>query len=513
MIVLFIWLIAFTIKSFFYDYLNNDKLFLGQIKNKVFLVLVLFLGILSLLKIIDVNGAYFFSDSFKTIGLSNQIDQCFILIPLLILFSQILETKSDGAISLLVASIMIAMTSYNLNIIFTVFFIYEFFSMEKRNQSLKAIRKEIIILLLVIFPFVLAPEKIFSEAEDLPGIFFLLLALLNLFDIWSIGHGKNDKADDQFQDLILISPLRMAVLVYCASNGLVGEYLNVGKVIFLFGILASFFYGLISHFNLRSLIIITQTLFLASSLSILSRSYIEFYFLLNILVIYNVNAFNAKKNLQWPLLGLFLIILLSLIDGQPSLIRTLTLTFKGDHYSKVMSAFLLLLPTIMIFQWGQSLKKIGHIKIGQDEKYYIFILVACVALNIEYNMTSAPIQIDWTNKIIVFFYFIIALLVSYIVNIPKLNLKVLNKYFLKAYHLFEDQTGQYLPSQILEGLLRLSFRGLLKAIFFVQGIFVNFFLVLVDLYEYRGVKKYQHLAMFLLITFLFLWMKVFVSSQ
>ena len=508
MTVLLSWLTVFFVRSFFYNYFNY-KFFSNEARNKVFLVLVLLGGLLSLLKVFDIRGPYFFYNSFETAGLSSQIDQCFILMPLLVLFSGILKNKNDKSSSLLPLGTLVAMASYNLNIIFSVFSICKFFSIEKENKSFQNLRKEMIVLLLVIFPFIFSSEKIFSEALNLSGGFFLLLVLLNAFDIWSMGYDKNDGIYCRLRDMILVFPLRMTMLAYCASSIRVTEYLDIGKIIFLFLLLASFLYGVISHFNLRSLIVITQTLFLSISLSSLGRFYMEFYFILGLLVVCGANTLDKKKGIEWVLTGLSLIILLSLLDGPISLIRVLVLAFDGDNYSKIIGISLLVFLVTLIFQWGKFLKKVKSIKVTPSKEYAI--LVVCIVFNVISNMKEDLLQISWTNKIIISFLFIIMFLVSYIVNLPRISFERANKFFLNMYHFLEKNADQHLSFRRPEDLLQLIFRSLLRLVSFIQGIIINSFFILVDMFEYRGVRKYEHVAMLLLITFLFLWIKVLGS--
>ena len=505
MIVFLSWLTTFTLRSFFYNYLNY-KFFSEEVKNKLFIILIFSGGILSLLKIADVRGPNFFYNSFKAIGLSGQIDQSFIAMPLLILFSQILRKKNDQTLFLFLLGALAAMSSYNFNIIFAFFVIYEFLSIEKENTLFGGLRKEIIIPLLVIFPFIFSSEKIFFEDPNLFGCFFLLLVLLNTLDICSIGYNRNDGPHSQLRDMILISPLRVSMLVYCASSTSITEYLGVGKIIFFFLLLASFFYGIVSHFNLKSLIVIVQALFLSSTLSALSRSHMEFYFLFGLLVLCGASYLDKKKSVEWLQAGLCLIVLLCFLDGPISLIRTFSLAFSGDNYSKIIGVFLLIFLVVLIFQWGQCLKNTKSIKIIPRGEY--LILAACVVFNIVSDAKEHLPQVNWTNKIMLSFFFVIILLLSYIIGGTRISFKRfdIGGDFLK------ESIDRYLPSRILEGLLQSVFGKILVFISFIQGIIINFFFILVDTFEYKGVRKYQYLAMLLLITFLFLWMRVLGSN-
>ena len=529
MIPLFIWLGLLIISGLFGFYSSKGELFFHQMRNRAFPILVLLFGILHIFGVINVSDFYFLNNSFKSIDLTNQVSQCFVLMPFLIIFLQIYRDPreeamveasyasgvkggayySDYTMLLLAAGVIAAMSTYNLNIIFAVFVIFELFSIEKGEGALKRFRRELIVLQLVIFPFALSSEKIFPE------IFFSLLIILNVLDVYSFNRNQDKKKESDllFQNMILTFPLRMTILSYYASSNLSMEYLKWGKTFFLFLILVSCFYGVISRFALKSQLVIAQVLFLASTLSGLRYSYMEFYFLLNLLTMHGIDALYEKKGIQWLLIGPILIILLSLIDGPPGFTGMLSSAFVGDNYSKMIGFSLLLFFTMLAFRWGQSLRGVKRIIVNSKEKYYILALVICVVFNARYNTSSDLIKVDWASKIIVLFYFIIVLLASYVINIPIVNLKKINKYSMAGQKIIGNKGDGYLPFEIIEGALRLSLNKLLAIMFFAQEVISNLFFVLVDTYEHKGIKKYQHLAMFLLMTFLFLWIKVFMSNK
>ena len=314
MIVLFVWLSFLALQGGWSYYFGRDESFLNQIRNKGFPALLLLFGICHVSKLIDVSAFYLLSNSFERIGLTGQIGQCFILMPLLILFAQSNEkfSKEDSVLGhnhttfLLAIGSTFALSSYNINIIFVMFVICEFFFIERENKRLRKLRGEIAVLLLVIFPFVVVSKELFTE------IFFFLLIVLNIFDIYSFARDKINNINCQLRNLILVFPLRMTLLAYYASSSIAEEYISLGKAIFLLLLIISFFYGLIFRFNFRSRLVITQALLLASSLSVLAQAYMVFYFLLGLLLIYSVNSPLWKKSMPWPLIGPTLVFFVSL---------------------------------------------------------------------------------------------------------------------------------------------------------------------------------------------------------
>ena len=507
MIALFIWFILLALRSFFCDYLSKDEFHCDSIIKRIFPGLLLFWGILHLFKIVDANDYYFLSNSFQNIGLSKQIDQGLLFIPFLIIFSQILKGFGKKGAFLLTVATMTAVASYNINIIFSILIICDFFLIERGNKTLRVLRRESAILLLVIFPFISGGREIFSE------IFFLLLIIASILDIFSIGQDKKNDNKVQFYNMLLILPLRLTILMYFVTNGLVSSYMDFAKIIIVFSIIITFFYAVSTRFDLRSLLMLAQTLLLSCALSTLGPIYMELYFLIALLVTFGTEVEIQEKKIKWGFMGPLLIILLSLFDGKPRLIKMFLTLFNGDDYSKIIGISLILFFTILSFQWGQSLKKIKGLGVRKGEQFYIFVLIGSIIFNAKYNTAEYVGPADWTNKIIVSFYFIIILLSSYAINIPIINFKKPSKlFFMRPPQLNGERMGR-LPFKIADNVLMFSLNGLWSLISFIQGIIVNFFLILVDAYEYKNIKKYQHFAMLLLIIFLFLWMKIFANNQ
>ena len=515
MIALSVWFLLLGARLVFDRCAGWGGPFFNQIERKAFFVLILFFGFLNILKIIDVSGFYFLNNSFNETALSNQIGQCFILVPLIALFSFLSDGfnskeghDNDNIMLLFAVATTTALGSYNLNVIFAVFIFFEFFSIEMENKILKGLRREAVVILIVLFPFISEQKGI------LPGILFLLLIILSAFDLYAFGQEKGSGVFLQFRNMVLLLPLRMTLLAYYASGSVAIEYLSLGKLIFLSLIVISCLYGIFSAFNLKSRLIISQILLLASTLSVIGHFYMELYFLLGLFAIYSaLENHLLQKNIKWFLMGPILIILLSLLDGSPGLIKILISALEGEGYSKVIGISLLLFLTLLSFQWGQVFKKVDKIKIRSKEKYYILALLTLVFLNAKYNTLSGAFFASGTSKIIVSFYFIIILLISYIVKFPVMDFKKVNGHLFKINRFLENGINRILLFNWPEKILHVFWGSLLSIAFFIQEIVVNLFFILVESYECKNVKKYQYVAILLLITFLFLWIKVFVSAK
>ena len=178
-----------------------------------------------------------------------------------------------------------------------------------------------------------------------------------------------------------------------------------------------------------------------------------------------------------------------------------------------MGIALVLYLSVLVFQWGKELRGNQTFSMGIREKYYVLILNGSLVLNALYNPVETFPLVDWTIKIIISFYFIIILLLSYVVKPPKVYFKKTVYYVSKMHKVIETRGEMVLPLEIIEKALRLFLEKLSWLVSFLQEIAVNFSFVLVDLYEHKSIKKYQHLAMFLLGTFLFLWAKVFMVAR
>ena len=199
-------------------------------------------------------------------------------------------------------------------------------------------------------------------SSDLYGIFFLIFVMLNVFDLWSINCTKKSEAEQRglsLQNLILIFPLRMAVLVYCVASGLGEEYLLAGKIILLITLAVSIGYGIISRFELRSLFTIVEALLLMSVLSQFAKFFMGWYFVLGISFIHGTRIIGQTERvggIQWPFMGPLLIIVLSLVNGPVSLANVLTLIFAPGYYSNSVGWALMGIFFYLDFSMGSIVK-------------------------------------------------------------------------------------------------------------------------------------------------------------
>lgn len=512
MAVLSIWSVLLVLRTALYRLLGKDESRLFLLRNRCFPVLVCSLGVLYILGIARPDDFYILNNSFATKGLSNQLNQCFVLIPLLVIFSQVSRYFTGRAgyfesdmPSFLLAGFLVALSTYNINIIFFVSSLYELFIIEKKRGALKKLRREIATLLVVLFPFVMGLKGVFLN------LFFLLLVILNILDVAAFAQGDEKEDESHYGEIIFFFPLRMTLLAYYGSEAIAVEYLGLIRIIFIIAIIISFLYGFLSYFNPRSRLVVAQVLLLSGGVSVIGHSYMETYFLLGLLLLYGVNAPSCKSGQIYQLMGPFLIVLLPFIDGGSGIVGILGDVLGGDNYSKFVGYSLLFFLTVLAFQWGHSLKLLKTLDVSHMDKYKGMLIVACIFLNARYHVMAGDSEIDWANKIIISFYFIIILLLSFAINMPTIEGKKINKYWLRV-------SGQLLPKKhnwvlisSYEKILRFLLNKVFLTVFFVQGVLANTFFILVDVYEHKRSKKYQSLAIFLLIVFLFIWIKIFAS--
>ena len=527
MTVLITWLAILVAGS----WLGEDK---GEevriFRRQLFFSATLILGILGLISPFGRGGIGLLENSFKPLGLEGAFEQCLIFMPLLVLLSQLYQKKESGPNAFLGAGAMIAMTSYHFAIIFAALAVYGLFFIaggEGRDAPFKSLKKEATLLLLVILPWVvdIGVQQKFMPSSDLYGVFFLIFVMLNVFDLWSINCTKKSEAEQRglsLQNLILIFPLRMAVLVYCVASGLGEEYLLAGKIILFITLAVSISYGIISRFELRSLFTIVEVLLLMSVLSGPANFFMGWYFVLGISFIYSTRIIGQPERvggIHWPFMGPLLIIVLSLVNGPVSLANVLTLIFAPGYYSNSVGWALMGFFSLLIFQWGQSLNYIQDtrsLRIKKKEWPLMIFLFLSLFLSIKYSVVESFTAENWSSRVILACYFVIVFLLSYIVDAPKpegLQNKRWGRYFGRVESFLTRSNVNNFPSNIVANLCLPLSRGGWAISFFIQDIVANAFVVMVDIYESRGVRKYQHLAMLLLVAFLFLWLKVFVEGR
>ena len=529
MIILAASLLLFLVESLF-CYLRKTGLDFFRNANKIlFPSCMVLIGALHIRGIIDIDHFYIWNDSFEKIGIKNQISHSFILVPLLILFLtffQILKKEPEDKsflTTLFFVFVTVSMGSYNINFIFFVFIMYEIFSIEfgerflsnsdilikskiRKLSNLKSLRKEIAILSLVIYPFIFKDGGIFFK------IFFFLLVALSILDILSMALDQESSIKDQILDIIVIFPLRMTVLVYYASFEYIeGIFLNLGKIILLLFFLFSFCYSFMSNFSSRSVILVCRALFLGIVFSGFNLYYMELYFILGLLLIHDLDMICEGKSKEWPLIGLALIILLSLFDGWLNLTRVLIVLFDGDFFSKILTFFFVFFLTMFPIRWARLLKKTNFvIKVSQKEIYYIIFLITGIFFAATHSLGWHQVEVSWSSRTALSFYFIIMFLLFYIAKSPQVKLRSgMNLVWISYRKPQVYRKDNVIEFKTLESLSYFFVNILFATVSFFWKIIANLWFISSEICEYAEIKKYRRWAAYFLITFLLFWIKVF----
>ena len=493
MTALLTWLSLLAVGTMIPSSPHKLGIFFNRFKNRLFLFIVFLLGATHILGVFDIQSLYLLKNSFEQSGLSDQMAQALLAMPIITIFSQSLERieKDNYMTPIFMIGSIAAINSYNINIIIVTLLIFEFLSIERNNAPMKDLRRDLSILLLTVAPLSLGNNPF------LPEMFFFLIIVLSILDIFS---------SPSLQSTTFLFPLRMTILAYYASSPISPEYLNWGRIIFFTFILIAYSFGVFSHFNRRFRLVIAQLLMLAISLSSMKIFYMDLYFIITFLLIYGVDDSFKGKSITWPFIGPLLIVLFSFVGTRLSIVTPLALAFQEDIYSKLVGGAFLLFLTLLTAQWGRSLKNIKDIKLGTLEKYYLSALVLYLILCLPYNPPINLIHTEWTGKVITLFYFIIVFLCSYIIRIPTPPL-----YNFKIPEVYDKKLSSSSLLGFLEKTLLFLSDHMKRGLLFVQNTGVKLFFTLVDSFERKRVRKYQHLAIVLLITFLLLWIKIFAG--
>ena len=511
MAILGIWSIFLVMRYGFCNLLNKDELFFSQLRNKSFPVLVCLLGILWQANMLEMNKIFILGSvgsDFNSIDLLSQIRQCFILVPLLIIFSQMRGYFEENTSIFLLGGVFLALSSFNISIAFSIFVLYELFFVEKESKGNDSLRREMVTVLVVLFPFAIGLKGLFL------GLFFLLLLVLNILEVTTFEQNCDRKGRGQIQygQVILLFPLKMTLLAYCLSQGLEREYLILAKVILAILLVVVFIRGFFLLFNVKTRLEIVQILMLSSVLMAAEYSYMNIYFLLGLLSLCGIEDSYQEGDLLYPIMGSFILIALPFIDNGSGVVEVLSSFWKGDIFLVCLGVSIFLFMTMQALLWGHSLRRVGTLAMSTVDKYKGVVITVCIIVNARYNTALGGNGADLASKVILSFYFIIVLFASFTLNIPKVYFEKIAYFCSKVDVLPRSFKKGWTPLSRLECILRFLFRKVSLVAFFMQNVLTDTFFILIDAYANRKSRKYQNLAIFMLVVFLFFWMKIFTSD-
>ena len=473
-----------------------------------------FIIAIGFLQIENFNISFFewIENDFQNKASLFQVRRYFILFPQIIILSKIFK---NPLLSFLGGFVLFMVGSYNIVCILTAFVFCEFLFIELWSGGQKKQRREILCLTLALFPcFLILIETSFS-------LFFIMLVLLSVFDIFSIVKTKQDSIPQQIKGMFFATPLRSIILIYCIDQNIPENYLIFIKISLLFFFVLSVLIGAFYQFDLKSFFVVSQIFLLLLVVSDLRSFYMDCYFLISLITILKLQNLVKRYFFIWPTL----LLSFCFLNGSPFLLAILDQVVSGSIYLKFLAISLIFIICVILFESIESFKKSKMLaeEFNLKEIIFILLIVSFVLANGAYITEEVSFSLGQKTKFIVisFFVFIAGLFylvdfsnigvrhMPHLIRIKRIGFRVFDE--VSSRFIFQDDRTTFF--EFLESCLRLIGKSFFYIISTIQKIIEEIFFIIVDLYKNREVKKYQHLMAFLLIFFSFLLLGISMESK